>query len=55
MSCSVNISIISLMAPIDSTNDQNAMRKITYSYIYTLTIKIRIIEKLETALSSMLY
>ena len=29
------------MAAIDSTNDQNTMRRVIYCYIYTVTIKIR--------------
>ena len=33
------------MTPIDSTNDQNTMRRATQGYIYTLTTKIRINEK----------
>ena len=33
------------MTPIDSTNDQNTMRKIIYGYIHILTIKVRIKDK----------
>ena len=33
------------MTPIDSTNDQNTVRRVIYGYSYTLTIKIRIKEK----------
>ena len=33
------------MTPIDSTNDQNTMRRVIYGYIYTLRIKIPIKEK----------
>ena len=30
------------MTAIDSTNDQNTMCRVIYSYIYTVTIKIRL-------------
>ena len=33
------------MIPIDSTNDQNTMRRVIEGYIYTLTTKISIKEK----------
>ena len=33
------------MTPVDSTNDQNPVRRVVEGYIYTLTIKIRIKEK----------
>ena len=43
------------MIPIDSTNDQNAMRRVISGYMHTLTVKIRIKEKNETALSFLSY
>ena len=37
-----------LMVPIDFTNDQNNMRRVIWRNIYTLKIKIRIKDTLET-------
>ena len=33
------------MTPIDSTNDQNTVRRVIYGFMYTLMTKIRIKEK----------
>ena len=42
------------MTPIDSTNDQNTVRRAILDYMHTLTIKLHINEKLKTVLSSLL-
>ena len=42
------------MTPIDSTNDQNTVRRVILDYMHTLTIKLHINEKLKTVLSSLL-